>query len=191
MTWARLVGCLRGWPPDLIQSISRDRLRKGKEPSSTKQRGRDHVSVASNWTFTANRNNVIFEPPYIGIMDRFQPPRSSPPFRANKTSIAPSETSSIEEPLPEELRDLGPSDVELIDAVVERAGPSATTFLTIFKAYSEVLADRGLDPQEVVYYSKLLKLGNLRARNWGEKWARVKGQLDLQKVRATCQVCMC
>lgn len=34
-----------------------------------------------------------------------------------------------------------------------------------------------MDPQhEVVYYGKLLKLGTLRGKNWGEKWEMVKGQ---------------
>ena len=68
-------------------------------------------------------------------------------------------------------------DIDIIDAVIERAGPSATTFFTIFKAYSDVLKDRGLDPQEVIYYGKLLKLGTLRGKNWGEKWEAVKVQM--------------
>jgi protein SFI1 len=48
----------------------------------------------------------------------------------------------------------------------------------VFKAYSEVLKEHGLDPQEVVYYGKLLKLGTLRGKNWGEKWVSVKSQMS-------------
>lgn len=38
-----------------------------------------------------------------------------------------------------------------------------------------MLNDRGLDPaNEVVYYGKLLKLGTLKGKNWGDKWDSVK-----------------
>jgi protein SFI1 len=108
-------------------------------------------------------------------MDRFRPLRSSPPSRPSKTIPDNSDVSSTDA-LAIELRDLTADDVELLDAVIERAGPSATTFLTVFKAYSEVLTDRGLDPHEVVYYGKLLKLGTMKGRNWGEKWEKVKAE---------------
>ena len=84
------------------------------------------------------------------------------------------ETSGLAAP---ELQNLTPHDIAIMDAVIERAGPPATTFFTVFKAYSEVLKERGLDPQEVVYYGKLLKLGTLRGKNWGEKWALVRNQM--------------
>ena len=77
-----------------------------------------------------------------------------------------------------ELQNLTSHDIRIIDAVIERAGSSATTFFTVFKAYSEVLKEHGLDPQEVVYYGKLLKLGTLRGKSWGEKWALVKNQTE-------------
>ena len=108
-------------------------------------------------------------------MDRFRPLRSSPPSRPSKTIPDHLDVSSTD-PLAVELRDLTSDDVELLDAVIERSGPSATTFLTVFKAYSEVLTERGLDPHEVVYYGKLLKLGTMKGRNWGEKWERVKAE---------------
>ncbi|KAJ3521872.1 hypothetical protein NMY22_g12132 [Coprinellus aureogranulatus] len=113
-------------------------------------------------------------------MDRFRPLRSSPPCKPSKlpAELSLSEVSSVEEPLADELRDLAQVDIELLDTVVQRAGPSANTFLTVFKAYSEVLTERGLDPHEVVYYSKLLKLGTMKGKNWGEKWARVKSQWE-------------
>ncbi|KAF9532236.1 Sfi1 spindle body protein-domain-containing protein [Crepidotus variabilis] len=79
---------------------------------------------------------------------------------------------------PLELQNLTPHDVDIIDAVIERAGPAANTFFTIFKAYSDVLRERGLDPQEVLYYGKLLKLGTLKGKNWGDKWDSVKTPRD-------------
>lgn len=111
-------------------------------------------------------------------MDRFKPLRSSPLYKPSQipVEVSFSELSSVEEPLANELRELTEDDVELLDTVVERAGPSTNTFLTVFKAYNEVLAERGLDPQEVVYYSKLLKLGTMKGQNWGDKWGRVKAQ---------------
>jgi protein SFI1 len=85
-----------------------------------------------------------------------------------------------------ELQNLTAQDIDIIDAVIERAGSSATTFFSVFKAYSEVLKQRGLDPQEVVYYGKLLKLGTLKGKNWGEKWEVVKEQLG----RVSCCLCV-
>ncbi|KZT11400.1 uncharacterized protein LAESUDRAFT_734266 [Laetiporus sulphureus 93-53] len=76
-----------------------------------------------------------------------------------------------------EFAGLTPEDVEFIDTVINRAPATATTFLTVFKAYNDVLQERGLDPQEeVAYYGKLLKLGTLKGRNWGEKWNTIKHQ---------------
>lgn len=76
-----------------------------------------------------------------------------------------------------ELVGLSPEEVGFIDAVIERAPATATTFLTVFKAYNDILQERGLDPQnEVVYYGKLLKLGTLKGKNWGEKWSAIKEQ---------------
>jgi protein SFI1 len=49
--------------------------------------------------------------------------------------------------------------------------------LTVFKAYNDILNERGMDPQnEVVYYGKLLKLGTLKGKSWGDKWNMVKLQ---------------
>lgn len=116
-------------------------------------------------------------------MSRFRPARASSPLRPalkNPTVVAAEEIlnnsrSSIASA--PELAALTPEDIEFIDTVISKAGPSATTFLTIFKAYNATLQERGIDPQhEVVYYGKLLKLGTLRGKNWGEKWEMVKAQ---------------
>jgi protein SFI1 len=76
-----------------------------------------------------------------------------------------------------ELQALTQKDIEFLDAVIQRASPSATTFLTVFKAYNDILNERGMDPQnEVVYYGKLLKIGTLKGTSWGDKWMTVKLQ---------------
>ncbi|KAF8902076.1 hypothetical protein CPB84DRAFT_1746800 [Gymnopilus junonius] len=107
-------------------------------------------------------------------MSRFQPTRASSPLIRSST-ISSSTRSAIVAP---ELQNLSVEDIDILDAVIQRAGPNATTFFNIFKAYSDVLNERGLDPQEVVYYGKLLKLGTLKGKNWGEKWESVKAQAE-------------
>ncbi|KAG8892585.1 hypothetical protein FRB99_002611, partial [Tulasnella sp. 403] len=72
------------------------------------------------------------------------------------------------------LATLSPQDVKVLDAIIERVPPSATSFLDVFKAYNEVLQERGLDAsQDVTFYRFLLKLGVLRG-TWNERWATVK-----------------
>lgn len=109
-------------------------------------------------------------------MPHFNPTRASPPAKSLASSTAT--LSGNNNVLAPELLHLSSEDVNILDAIIERAGHSATTFFTVFKAYSDVLRERGLHPQEVVYYGKLLKLGTLKGRNWGEKWNAVKAQLD-------------
>lgn len=109
-------------------------------------------------------------------MRHFNPTRASPPAKSLSSSTAT--LSGNRNNIAPELLHLSPEDVDILDAIVERAGHSATTFFTVFKAYSDVLRERGLHPQEVVYYGKLLKLGTLKGKNWGEKWETVKAQLD-------------
>jgi len=109
-------------------------------------------------------------------MRHFNPSRASPP--AKSLSSSTSTLSNSRSVLAPELLHLSSEDVKILDAIIERAGHSATTFFTVFKAYSDVLKERGLHPQEVIYYGKLLKLGTLKGKNWGEKWKTVKAQLD-------------
>lgn len=111
-------------------------------------------------------------------MYKFRPTRASPP---SKPALLPEDSlhTDITLSVPE-LAGLTEQEVELLDAVIQRAGNSATTFLTVFKAYNDVLNERGLDPHEVLYYGKLLKLGTLKGRNWGDKWSMVKTQYSYQ-----------
>ncbi|KAJ3717655.1 Sfi1 spindle body protein-domain-containing protein [Lentinula guzmanii] len=108
----------------------------------------------------------------------FRPARSSSPAKSSKrqqVTTSSDDVSHSSSTVPE-LMGLSPEDIELIDAIIERAGPTATTFLTVFKAYNDVLLERGLDPHGVVYYGKLLKLGTLKGSSWQDKWDAIKAQ---------------
>ncbi|KAK0459672.1 uncharacterized protein EV420DRAFT_1537125 [Desarmillaria tabescens] len=121
-------------------------------------------------------------------MSAFRPARSSPPSKVAELaqSITQSLASSRSAPPVPELTGLSQDDVDLLDAIIDRAGASATTFLTVFKAYSDILQERGLDPHEVVYYGKLLKLGTLKGGSWADKWEMVKEQQGyVQKSKPT------
>ncbi|KAG7092302.1 hypothetical protein E1B28_008664 [Marasmius oreades] len=109
----------------------------------------------------------------------FRPSRASPPARItppadNTTPSLDVSRSSITATIPE-LAGLSSEDVELIEAIIERTGPNAA-FLSVFKAYSDVLKERGLNSKEIFYYGKLLKLGTLKGGSWGEKWQMIKQQ---------------
>ncbi|KAF7363393.1 hypothetical protein MSAN_00995000 [Mycena sanguinolenta] len=113
-------------------------------------------------------------------MPDFKPTRTSPPLTTFTESLL---TSTLSADLSrsssvsiKELTGLTHEDVELLDAIIARAGATATTFPAVFAAYNAILKERGLDPSEVVFYGKLLKLGTLKGTNWGEKWRMVKTQ---------------
>ncbi|TFK54938.1 hypothetical protein OE88DRAFT_1653513 [Heliocybe sulcata] len=112
------------------------------------------------------------------VMARFLPKRASSPPRASRVPAltqASSELSRSSSTSNPELACLTPDQVDFIEAVIDRAGPAAAKFLDVFKAYNDILQERGLDSQnEVVIYGKLLKLGTLKGQNWGEKWKVVK-----------------
>jgi len=127
-------------------------------------------------------------------MHDFRPLRSSTPPRTRSrhpaTSIVQSTLSgdgsrTSAAPTVPELAGLSTGDVEIIDAIIDRAGPSANTFLTVFKAYSDILQERGLDPHEVLYYGKLLKLGTLKGQSWRDKWAMIKAQHGYNDITQT------
>lgn len=117
-------------------------------------------------------------------MSGFRPTRASPQSKravlsghAGPLVTSVSDISRSSAISSSELQGLTPQDIEFLDAVIQRASPSATTFLSVFKAYNDVLNERGLDPQnEVTYYGKLLKLGTLKGKSWGDKWRMVKLQ---------------
>lgn len=127
-----------------------------------------------------NRCTISFHE--FSVMTLFQPTRASPPLRSIRTTKVPSAPPSIDTlsiisnstVVVPELKNLTHDDIDFIEAVVRRAGPLATTFPIVFKAYSDVVKERGMDSGEVRYYGKLLKLGTMKGKNWGDKWDAVK-----------------
>ena len=103
------------------------------------------------------------------------PPNSYTPTLVQRSAISDvSRSSALSAP---EIAKLTPDEVEFLDAVISRAPPSATTFIHIFKAYNDVISERGLDAEnEVDYYKKLLKIGTLKGENWASKWRTVRIQ---------------
>ncbi|KAG8983225.1 hypothetical protein FRB93_007345 [Tulasnella sp. JGI-2019a] len=106
------------------------------------------------------------------IVQQSGPPSSSNGARALRP--LPSDTSISSTTSALTLASLTQQDIQLLDAIINRAPPSATSFLSVFKAYNDVLQERGIDAaQDVTYYRFLLKLGVVRG-NWGERWQMVK-----------------
>ena len=107
----------------------------------------------------------------------FTPARASTPPHSYATRSAVSDVSRSSALSIAELATLTPDEIEFLEAVISRAPASATTFIHIFKAYNEVISERGLDAEnEVDYYKKLLKIGTLKGENWASKWRAVKAQ---------------
>lgn len=107
----------------------------------------------------------------------FIPVRASTPPHSHATRSAVSDVSRSSALSIAELATLTPDEIEFLDAVISRAPASATTFIHIFKAYNEIISERGLDAEnEVDYYKKLLKIGTLKGENWASKWRAVKTQ---------------
>lgn len=115
------------------------------------------------------------------MSSHFIPPRSSTPPNSYTTTLvhrsAVSDASRSSALSTAELARLTSEEIEFLDAVISRAPPSATTFIHIFKAYNDVISERGLDAEnEVEYYKRLLKIGTLKGENWAAKWRAVKVQ---------------
>ena len=100
-------------------------------------------------------------------------PQSSPavptaiPHMSSEPNLAP-------------FANLSPEDVNIIDSIILRAGPEATSWIAIVKAYNDVFQDLGKEAaDDVDVYTILLKLGLIRASNWGERWSHVKDTLGI------------
>ncbi|KAG9102656.1 hypothetical protein FRC06_001530 [Ceratobasidium sp. 370] len=130
-------------------------------------------------------------------MSRFNPTRTSSPLvraRAQTTASVSTPAPKVTRPASEEistssaksLQQLTPHDVQIIDAIIERAPASAKAFVAVYKAYNAVLQERGLNPSDdVIYYEFLLKLGLVKGAEWGDKWATAKAQLNLGGVETS------
>ncbi|CAE6433125.1 unnamed protein product [Rhizoctonia solani] len=124
-------------------------------------------------------------------MSRFKPTRTSSPIIRPRSGSIPTATPAPKQqirPPPQDisasstrsLQQITSSDVQVIDAIIERAPATAKAFVNVYKAYNAVLQERGLDPSEdVIYYEFLLKIGLLKGAEWGDKWASAKAQLNL------------
>ncbi|RPD79963.1 hypothetical protein L226DRAFT_550172 [Lentinus tigrinus ALCF2SS1-7] len=123
-----------------------------------------------------NRYHSIFACP----VSKEQSTESNPPMMmACGHVITKDSLAKLSKPggIAPELIALSAEEIDFIDEVISRAPATASTFLTVFKSYNDVLQERGLDPQnEVVYYGKLLKIGTLKGKNWVDKWCMVKEQ---------------
>ena len=115
-------------------------------------------------------------------MSRFKPIRASSPPKASKRSAATvsdilDNTLASLPSLSPELASLTSDEIDFIETVIQRAVPSTSSFQIVLRVYNELLRERGLDPdQETVLYNKLLKVGTIKGKNWGEKWDIVKRQ---------------
>ena len=86
-------------------------------------------------------------------MSHFRPVRASPPPKpaagpSSRVSDYTDETNAIGIIAPE-LIGLSAEEIDFIDEVVTLAPPSASTFLTVFKAYNDVLQARGPDDDRI------------------------------------------
>ncbi|KAG8880002.1 hypothetical protein FRB98_005374 [Tulasnella sp. 332] len=130
---------------------------------------------------------MSFDPPFaspqLPAHRRLQPHPRQPTQQGSFNAVPggrqhlrplPSDTSLSSTTSALTLASLTQQDIHLLDAIINRAPPSATSFLSVFKAYNDVLQERGIDAaQDVTYYRFLLKLGVVRG-NWGERWQMVK-----------------
>src|SRR6266404_5455089 len=67
---------------------------------------------------------------------------------------------------------LSSEDVNIIDSIILHAGPEATSWIAIVKAYNDIFQGLGKEAaDDVDVYTILLKLGLIRASNWGERWS--------------------
>ena len=75
---------------------------------------------------------------------------------------------------------LSPNDVDIIDSIILRAGPEAISWIVVVKAYNDIFQELGKEAADDVHiYTILLKLGLIRASNWGERWSHVKDALGM------------
>ena len=112
-------------------------------------------------------------------MSRFLPDKTSSPVRSLlKAGLLNTSNDTVTSTASAVLSGLSNEDVAIIDEIIDRAPPSTTAFLNVFKAYNEVLQEKGLNAgEDVLYYRLLLKLGIVKGKDWGERWKTVKKQM--------------
>ena len=120
---------------------------------------------------------------YLGYMSRSQTngPRAASPKLPQSLHNVPSPVSHMSaDPNLAPFANLSPEDLNIIDSIILRAGPEAASWMAIVKAYNDVFQDLGKEAaDDVDIYTILLKLGLIRASNWGERWSHVKDALGI------------
>ncbi|KZT42095.1 hypothetical protein SISSUDRAFT_1042035 [Sistotremastrum suecicum HHB10207 ss-3] len=111
-------------------------------------------------------------------MPPFEPPRASTPSRIIHSDVLDTSTTSSSSLA---LQSLSPENVEILDSIIQRA-KDENGFLYGFKAYNEVLQERGMNAaDDVVYYRMLLKVATVKGDTWGERWTRAKAQQGIAR----------
>ncbi len=108
------------------------------------------------------------------------PRAASPKLSQSLPNVSSPASHMLADPNLVPFVNLSPEDVDIIDSIILRAGPEATSWITVIKAYYDVFQDLGKEAAEDVgFYTILLKLGLIRASNWGERWSHVKDALGM------------
>lgn len=112
---------------------------------------------------------------------RTQGPRAASPKLPQSLQNVSSVASHLSaEPNFAPFANISPEDANVIDSIILRAGPEATSWISIVKAYNDVFRELGKEAaDDVDVYTILLKLGLIRASNWGERWSHVKDTLGI------------
>ena len=108
------------------------------------------------------------------------PRAASPKLPQALPNVSSAASQMSAEPNLAPFANLSPEDVNNIDSIILRAGPEVTSWIAIIKAYNDVFKDLGKEAaDDVDIYTILLKLGLIRASNWGERWSHVKDTLGI------------
>ena len=108
------------------------------------------------------------------------PRAASPKLRQSLHNVSSPVSHMSADPNLAPFANLSPEDLNIIDSIILRAGPEATSWIAIVKAYNDVFQDLGKEAaDDVDIYTILLKLGLIRASNWGERWSHVKDALGI------------
>ena len=108
------------------------------------------------------------------------PRAASPKLPQSLPNVSSAASHVLTDPNLAPFVNLSPEDVSIIDSIILRAGPEATSWISVVKAYNDVFQDLGKEAaDDVDIYTILLKLGLIRASNWGERWSHVKDTLGM------------
>lgn len=108
------------------------------------------------------------------------PRAASPKLPQSLQNVSSAASHRSAEPNFAPFTNISPEDAAIIDSIILRAGPEATSWIAIVKAYNDIFRELGKEAaDDVDVYTILLKLGLIRASNWGERWSHVKNTLGI------------